>query len=323
MLFAGINFTPYKINTFNNTVIFSLISLTLLLIICFIIASIVNRIVHKSLAMASLSQDISNESSEILSASQDIHEVALNISTTIEEVAKGATEQAEDMMSVLKIFSDFDALLQTAYTDLKEVNAKTVIINNLASNSHGQINIATNCVEKVEASFNEYCTALQSFSNNLNRISKITLEINSIAEQTNLLALNASIEAARAGDAGKGFAVVATEIGKLATQTKNFSHNINDLTNDIEKHVHNLVTKNDTVTELVQTKSSVLNNSLDSFSSILKISIKSFLVFKVSMKKQKHSSMKRIILQIIFQVSLLYQKKLLLPANKLVPTLSK
>lgn len=177
ILFAGINYTPYQISTRNNTITFVLISLAILMVICFIIASIVNRTIRHALAVTSLSEEVSSKSSEVLSASQDVHEVALNITNTIEEVAKGATEQAEDMMSVLKVFSDFDALLQSAYIKLKEVNDKTVLISTLASNSHGQMNVATDCIEKVEASFKEYCTALQSFSNNLNRISKITLEI--------------------------------------------------------------------------------------------------------------------------------------------------
>ena len=58
------------------------------------------------------------------------------------------------------------------------------------------------------------------------RISEVVKSINAIASQTNLLALNATIEAARAGDAGRGFAVVAHEVKALATQTANFTAEI-------------------------------------------------------------------------------------------------
>ncbi|MDB5653049.1 MAG: methyl-accepting chemotaxis sensory transducer [Tardiphaga sp.] len=58
------------------------------------------------------------------------------------------------------------------------------------------------------------------------RISEVVKSINVIASQTNLLALNATIEAARAGDAGRGFAVVAHEVKALATQTANFTAEI-------------------------------------------------------------------------------------------------
>jgi methyl-accepting chemotaxis protein len=57
-------------------------------------------------------------------------------------------------------------------------------------------------------------------------INELVKSINVIASQTNLLALNATIEAARAGDAGRGFAVVAHEVKSLATQTANFTAEI-------------------------------------------------------------------------------------------------
>jgi methyl-accepting chemotaxis protein len=58
------------------------------------------------------------------------------------------------------------------------------------------------------------------------RITEVVQSINAIASQTNLLALNATIEAARAGEAGRGFAVVAHEVKSLATQTANFTAEI-------------------------------------------------------------------------------------------------
>ncbi|MFZ5630977.1 MAG: methyl-accepting chemotaxis protein [Spirochaetota bacterium] len=60
----------------------------------------------------------------------------------------------------------------------------------------------------------------------MDRVAEKMRTIGGIARQTNMLALNATIEAARAGEAGRGFAVVATEVGKLATSSRESAQEI-------------------------------------------------------------------------------------------------
>lgn len=68
--------------------------------------------------------------------------------------------------------------------------------------------------------------AVGRLTENVEAISGIASSIQSIAEQTNLLALNAAIEAARAGESGRGFAVVADEVRRLASRTRESTHEI-------------------------------------------------------------------------------------------------
>ncbi|PQP83027.1 methyl-accepting chemotaxis protein [Paenibacillus sp. PCH8] len=68
-------------------------------------------------------------------------------------------------------------------------------------------------------------------------IEAITLSVKNIAEETGLLALNASIEAARAGEEGSGFAVVAQQIRKLADESKESVHRINELISRVQQRI--------------------------------------------------------------------------------------
>lgn len=68
-------------------------------------------------------------------------------------------------------------------------------------------------------------------------IEVITQSVKNIAEETGLLALNASIEAARAGEEGSGFAVVAQQIRKLADESKESVHRINELISRVQQRI--------------------------------------------------------------------------------------
>ncbi|WFR62669.1 methyl-accepting chemotaxis protein [Paenibacillus amylolyticus] len=72
-------------------------------------------------------------------------------------------------------------------------------------------------------------------------IEVITQSVKNIAEETGLLALNASIEAARAGEEGSGFAVVAQQIRKLADESKESVHRINELISRVQQRIRETV----------------------------------------------------------------------------------
>ena len=86
---------------------------------------------------------------------------------------------------------------------------------------------------EVEKSIETITAQINVTNDSAQRIRAATEMITSIAEETNLLSLNASIEAARAGENGRGFAIVATQIQKLAEQSNESSHMIEEITNDL------------------------------------------------------------------------------------------
>lgn len=162
------------------------------------------------------------------------------ISTAINEVATGATAQAQDTadsMAAMENLSDklysikneASRLLNTidgVYQSSEEVSSS---INNLESAN----NDTKQHIDKIVAQCTENEKAV-------NDIGSIVSTITEIASQTNLLSLNASIEAARAGEAGKGFSVVASEIGKLANESASASNSIKQIIENLVSSIEQL-----------------------------------------------------------------------------------
>ena len=105
--------------------------------------------------------------------------------------------------------------------------------------------------------------------NEVENIESVLSFILSISEETSLLALNASIEAARAGEAGRGFAVVAGEVSKLASQTEQSTHDINEVIVKIRRYVQNTVDILENAREVFGQQSLMVADTAESFHQII------------------------------------------------------
>jgi len=170
---------------------------------------------------------------------------AAEMSGTAGDLRTGASSTLSRVTSVA-------AASEQAAANMQSVASATARLSSSASQVGADVNrsaaIAGRAVERVaDAAGN-----VDVLRNVAARISEVVMSINAIASQTNLLALNATIEAARAGDAGRGFAVVAHEVKALATQTANF-------TAEIEKEIGQVQSATDKVSASINEIGTVIS----------------------------------------------------------------
>lgn len=201
------------------------------------------------------SLNVVSAANKIAAASEAAFTSSEQVSVTVEQIAKGATDQANEINDSVSHMDRLSEGITYVGDDVAQVISIANKINNLnanASKTISALNIKSNQVSETTSKVSMNITDL---SNSMKEIQKILKIMIGISEQTNLLSLNASIEAARAGEAGRGFAVVANEVKKLAEQSKEFTSNINNIVASIGKKT------NDTVEE-VMNSNAVVNEQI-------------------------------------------------------------
>ncbi|HHX11799.1 MAG TPA: hypothetical protein GX731_03180, partial [Clostridiales bacterium] len=176
----------------------------------------------------SSSENVQENSELLLTASKDI-------STAINEIQEGITQQATDTENCLR---QTDELAN----QINLVNDHTSQISKIANDTKSVVNNGFDEVEELNIATksniditNKTIKDIADLEIESKAITEIIGVINDIAAQTNLLSLNASIEAARAGDAGRGFSVVAEEIRKLSEKSVLAAGEIEQIITNITK----------------------------------------------------------------------------------------
>ena len=163
------------------------------------------------------------------------------MSRAIYGVAKGAQEQSIAVSKVSEIMEQLSKAIEQVAGNAAEVTRSSGTAAEAAQKGAMTVEQTLNGMQNIKTKVELSGEKVKEMGERSEEIGLIVQAIEDIASQTNLLALNAAIEAARAGEHGKGFAVVAEEVRKLAERSSNATKEIGQLIENVQKTVKEAV----------------------------------------------------------------------------------
>ena len=180
---------------------------------------------------------ISENSASLLEASRALGNAADTTNGTMNEVQNAvsqvvanSTEQSKNSESTSENMRIMGEHITETSTEVDTLNQNAASMQKSSKKTADTLAQLCHINEEVERIIGEVKEQTDRTNASIQKINAAMEFITSIAEETNLLSLNASIEAARAGESGRGFAVVADQIKKLAEQSNQSGHEIEDTT---------------------------------------------------------------------------------------------
>lgn len=180
---------------------------------------------------------ISQNSESLLEASRALGNAADTTNGTMNEVQNAvsqvvanSTEQSKNSESTSENMRIMGEHITETSTEVETLNQNAASMQKSSKKTADTLAQLCHINEEVERIIGEVKEQTDRTNASIQKINAAMEFITSIAEETNLLSLNASIEAARAGESGRGFAVVADQIKKLAEQSNQSGHEIEETT---------------------------------------------------------------------------------------------
>lgn len=182
-----------------------------------------------------LALTIRSSSYTVNTVSKNASDAVQTIAQTSNEIAKGASSQAEEAQNGVLAVEKLSDQINSVYNSSNEVIVETDKITQVNTAGVKAVQSLKEKSEKNYEASEKIFSVVEKLMKTVQQITSFTDSIENITEQTNLLALNAAIEAARAGEAGLGFAVVAEEVRKLADQSRQSNLEITNLVESISE----------------------------------------------------------------------------------------
>lgn len=192
--------------------------------------SIVNDIADST---RTTSQNAQSLSEAITQAAEQIE----MMSDAVDHIAVGVEEQKvtshQSLITADEMLNDFQRM-HSQSMDMTEMSGQ---MERSVDHTKQTFSSLMKGMDELAESHNRSRDIMLLLEKEASDIEVITHSVKNIAEETGLLALNASIEAARAGEEGSGFAVVAQQIRKLADESKESVHRINELISRVQQRI--------------------------------------------------------------------------------------
>jgi len=197
--------------------------------------------------------------------STSVMESINEISTAIDDISDGATQQATDTEKVFQAISDFGDSICENTRSTNDIMKASDNINVASRESMVSVESLEKLTDDSHKAFESIISIVEETNHSASQIGEASKLISDISDQTNLLALNAAIEAARAGEAGRGFAVVAEEIRKLAEQSTRSTSVIDSILMNLRRNITDAKKQSDYVKNAVDDQAESVRHTKDKY----------------------------------------------------------